>query len=223
VLVFAPTNLSLVQNFAANYLSQGDLEGARALIRKTLQNVGVKPVIVRFATFQEMMWVLPDELRAQVVQLQPEDFDNDRGMWALKVGATHMLMGDVSHARSFGSISASVYEKTAAQYPNDAQQQELYGRALALAGRSAEAVKAGERSLALREATLDAVNGPYYRYQVARICIQSGHFDRAIDLLEQVLPKPGDLTPAWLRIDPVFKPLYGNPRFERLAGPSLAR
>jgi serine/threonine-protein kinase len=223
VLAFAPTNLSVVQNFATNYLSQGDLEGARALIQRTLQQVGVKAVVVRFATFQEMMWVLPDNLRAQVVDLQPEDFDNDRGMWALKVGATHMLMGDAAKAKSFGNISASVYEKTAAQYPNDAQQLELYARALALAGRSAEAVKAGERSLGLRTATMDAVTGPYYKYQVARVYIQSGQLDRALDLIEQTLSKPGDLTPVWLRIDPVFMPLYGNPRFERLAGPAPAR
>ena len=54
---------------------------------------------------------------------------------------------------------------------------------------------------------------------MARICIQAGSLDRALDLIEPILGQPGDLTPAWLRIDPVFKPLYGNPRFERLAGP----
>ena len=26
-----------------------------------------------------------------------------------------------------------------------------------------------------------------------------------------------DLSPEYLRIDPTFKPLYGNPRFERMA------
>jgi hypothetical protein len=25
-----------------------------------------------------------------------------------------------------------------------------------------------------------------------------------------------DLTPQWLRLDPTYKPLYGNPRFQRL-------
>ncbi len=27
---------------------------------------------------------------------------------------------------------------------------------------------------------------------------------------------PGDLPPGWLKIDPIFNPLHGNPRFERL-------
>ena len=214
-LALAPANLALVQGRAADYLSQGDLAGARAVIATALQHVDATAVVVRFATFQEMMWVLPDELRARVVDLQLADFDNDRGMWALKVGNTYRLMGNSEQARSYGAIAAQTYAETVKKFPDDVQQSELLGRALALAGRKAEALQAGERSLALRTA-LDAVNGPYYRYQVARICLQAGQYDRALELIEPLLAIPGDLTPGWLKIDPIFAPLRGNPRFERL-------
>ena len=86
----------------------------------------------------------------------------------------------------------------------------------ALAGHKAEALQAGEQSLALRETALDAVSGPYYKYQVARIYIMAGQYDRALDLIEPLVAGPGDLTPGWLRIDPIFAPLRGNPRFDRL-------
>jgi tetratricopeptide (TPR) repeat protein len=215
-LSLAPANLALFQAKATSHLSQGDLAAARAIIATAVQRTNVTAVVVRFATFFEMMWVLPDDLRAKVVDLQPSHFDNDRGMWALKVGATYRLMGDAVKAKSFGEISASAYEDIARRYPDDPQQQELVGRALALAGRNDDAVRAGERSLSLRRTTADAVNGPYFKYQVARIYIQAGQYERALDLIEPLLSQPGDLTPGWLRIDPIFTPLAGNPRFERL-------
>jgi hypothetical protein len=39
----------------------------------------------------------------------------------------------------------------------------------------------------------------------------------ALDRLEPLLKIPYFLSPGWLRIDPTFAPLKGNPRFERLA------
>ena len=215
-LTIAPRNTAVIQGRATNCLTQGDLACARAVITAAIKHVTVKELIVRFATTQEMMWVLPDELRNQVVTLQPEDFDNDRGMWALKVGATYLLMKDIAQARSYGRISATEYGKTVKQLPDDAQSQELLGRALVLAGDTKGAIEAGERSLAARATETDASNGPYFKYQVARIYIQAGQPDRALDLIEPLLSQPGDLTPGWLRIDPVFAPLRGNPRFEKL-------
>ena len=215
-MAMAPTNLALVQGKAASFLGQGDLAGARAVIAAALQHLDTMAVVARFAIYQEMMWVLPDDIRPRVTRLRLSDFDNDRGMWALKVGATYRLMGDSSRARAYGDSSRMAFEEQLRPFPDDAQLTELLGRALVLAGRKAEAIRAADRSLALRETSLDAVTGPYYKYQVARILIQAGQNARALDLIEPLLKVPGDLTPGWLRIDPVFAPLRGEPRFQRL-------
>jgi hypothetical protein len=62
----------------------------------------------------------------------------------------------------------------------------------------------------------DAYNGPYYQHQLVRICILAGEAEKALDLLEPLLAQPYYLSPAWLRIDPNFDRLRGNPRFEKL-------
>ena len=52
---------------------------------------------------------------------------------------------------------------------DDAQITEIRGRANALAGHRAEAIGDAERSLALRETSLDATSGPYYRFQLTSV------------------------------------------------------
>ena len=41
-------------------------------------------------------------------------------------------------------------------------------------------------------------------------------YDKALDLLEPLLEQPYFLTPAWLKIDPTFDPLWKHPRFQKL-------
>jgi tetratricopeptide (TPR) repeat protein len=87
---------------------------------------------------------------------------------------------------------------------------------LAYAGRYDEAIAAGERGVALLPITKDAQNGTYYQHQLVRIYILAGDHEKALDRLEPLLQVPYHLSPGWLRIDPAFAPLKGNPRFEKL-------
>jgi len=93
----------------------------------------------------------------------------------------------------------------------------LYGLALAYLGRKAEAIAAGEKSLALMPISKDASNGAYDQHQLARIYIMVGEPEKALDQIEPLLKIPYQLSPGWLRLDPAFAPLKGNPRFDRLA------
>ena len=89
--------------------------------------------------------------------------------------------------------------------------------ALAYLGRKAEAVREGRRGLELWPISRDAYFGPYVQLQLVRIYILTGEPDLALDLLEPLLRIPFYLSPSWLRLDPAFGPLRGNPRFEALA------
>jgi hypothetical protein len=49
-----------------------------------------------------------------------------------------------------------------------------------------------------------------------RTYILAGQPEKAIDNLERLLQVPHYISPPWLKIDPNFDPLRGNPRFQKL-------
>ena len=92
----------------------------------------------------------------------------------------------------------------------------FHALALAYLGRGADAVREGERAAALAPISKNTSLGPYIQHQLVRIYLLTGQRDKALDALEPLLKVPYLLSPGWLKIDPNFAPLRGNPRFERL-------
>jgi hypothetical protein len=60
----------------------------------------------------------------------------------------------------------------------------------------------------------DAYLGSYIQHELVRIISSLGEPEKALDQLEPLLKIPYYLSPGWLKIDPTFAPLRGNPRFE---------
>jgi serine/threonine-protein kinase len=107
--------------------------------------------------------------------------------------------------------------------PDDPQRLVFLGLALAYLGRHQQAIAEGERGVALMPLSHDATNGAYYLHQLVRIYLLAGQPEKALNQLEPLLRVPYYLSPGWLRIDPTFASLKGNPRFERLLAGGEAR
>jgi serine/threonine protein kinase/TolB-like protein/tetratricopeptide (TPR) repeat protein len=216
-LALAPTNLDLIEGKAMIYLAQGDLAGARAVIRQVPSGVEPTALVAALGTYWDLFWVLDDEHQQLLLRLSPSVYDGDRGTWGIVRAQTLYLRGDLAKARIYADTARLGFEEVLAATPNDPQRRVFLGLALAYLGRKTDAMREGERAVALQPASTDAYTGTYLQHQLARIYVLVGEHDKALDQLESLLRMPYFLSPGWLRIDPSFAPLKGNPRFERLA------
>jgi tetratricopeptide (TPR) repeat protein len=128
----------------------------------------------------------------------------------------YALKGDAANVRTYAEEARKAYEEQLRAAPDDAQSHVLLGLSLAYLGRKEEAIREGERSIALSPISKDGYFGPYMQHQLARIYILVGEPEKALDQLEPLLKIPYFLSPGWLKIDPNFDPLRKNPRFQKL-------
>jgi serine/threonine-protein kinase len=215
-LELGPTNLFSRQIKVELALARGDLPGARRRVREALAAVDPSAVVVFFAQFDDLYWVLEDAEQQRLLTLPPSAFDDDRAAWGLVRAQTYGLRGNPKLDRVYADSARIALEAQLHATPADAQRRVLLGLALAYMGRTGESIQQGERAVVLLPISRDAVLGPYLQHVLARIYLMAGQPEQALDHLEALLKVPYILSPGWLRIDPTFAPLKGNPRFERL-------
>jgi len=98
-------------------------------------------------------------------------------------------------------------------------------------GDNAAALTLTERAIAMIPIKKDALTGPRPLDILARVAARIGDSDRSISTLEKLLSIPYEaplaanppLTPALLRLDPMFEPLRKDPRFQKLVAASAPK
>jgi len=215
----SPTHLGMLGVKIATHLQEGDVEAARRVVATALPQV--EPTALVYGVVSESGsscagLLLDASQRDLLLRLTPAAFGDDRAAWATALAQEHVRRGDAEKARPYWEQAREEFAKQIAAAPDEGLLHANLGLALAHLGRRQEAIREGERSVALTPVEQDAYLGPGMLENLARIHVTLGNHEAALDALERTLAVAGTLTPAWARIDPGFEPLRGNPRFEKL-------
>jgi eukaryotic-like serine/threonine-protein kinase len=215
VLALAPDNLTILESRAMVDLAKGDLPAARSIIAASAARIEPDALVAYFGNYWDLYWVLDDAQQQLLLRLSPAAFD-DRGTWGVVLAETYHLRGDSLKMRAYADSGRMAFEKTLASSPLDPQRHALRGLVLAYLGRRSDAIREGERAVELLPISKDGYTGPYIQDLLVRIYIATGEKQKALDALEPLLKTPYQLSPGWLKIDPTFAPLRGEPRFQKM-------
>ena len=155
-----------------------------------------------------------------------ERFEADPGGWirikiqagpkALFTAILQASLGEAEKARKGFEAALRMLEAEVQARPRNALTHSSLGVAYAGLGRREEALREGLLGVELLPLSKDAVYGIPGLIDLAHIHALLGDFDEAVERLEFLLSRPGWISVPWLRADPRWILLRGDPRFEAL-------
>src|SRR5262249_4051991 len=134
------------------------------------------------------------------------------------------LAGDSTGAIATAEQARNVLEALHKDQQDNQNIAQALSLCYAIIGNKDSALKAAERAIMLVPSAKDPVQGPTYEESLALIQTMFGENSRAISTLARLLETRSDaflylgtpVTPALLRLDPIWDPLRSDPAFQKL-------
>jgi TolB-like protein/Tfp pilus assembly protein PilF len=227
ILEIVPNDIDALVEKAAIAQSEGDLPRAATLLAQVQPAAG-DPTAWEQIAYQAILDRRPAEIISRLKELLAEPdpalgyLNGELRFW---LGWAQEVAGDHTAAQDTWREARAELEAFLKDQPeNWSLLDDLALIAMGL-GDKAAAFTLIERAIALHPIEKDAANSPQSIDILARIAARLGEPDRAIAALEKILSTPCNgglatgmpLTPALLRLDPMFDPLRRDPRFQKLA------
>ena len=164
----------------------------------------------------------------RLLQLRQAEFHFDservKGRDQVVLAFMQRLAGDAAGAKATAEQARNTLEQLYRNQPDNALVVGPLSHAYAATGEKDSALKLAERAIMLVPRAIDQVSGPTLEENLAFIQMIFGENSRAISTLTQLLQtpysswiySPAPITPAFLKLDPIWDSLRTDPAFQKL-------
>jgi TolB-like protein/predicted Ser/Thr protein kinase/Tfp pilus assembly protein PilF len=210
---------------AGMYQAQGNLQKAAELLSETNEQTrleGMLAIKTAQLTFERNYGEAVRSLQARLAQFHYSS-EFYKASDQLLLAFTERLAGDTAGAKVTAEKALNTLEQLYREQPDNVVFAVDLSKAYAVVGEKDSALNLAERASLLLPSAKDAVDGPTLQENLALIQTIVGENSRAISTLTQLLQTPynswfyvSPITPALLRLDPIWDPLRGDPAFQKL-------
>ena len=222
VLNITPDDVSILAMKASIAQAEGDLPRAAALLTPSRPNADDSSglfIRIKQATLERNPARVIPRVKEELAKIDPaEGFHKSQLRFSL--GWLQELAGDHAGAQENWRQARSELDSFLKEQPDNWQLIDVLALTNMGLGDKAAAFGLLERAMAAMPVEKDALDGPVVIETLARVAAHMGEPDRAISALRRAISLPTrtqpPLTPALLRLDPVWDSLRSDPRFQEL-------
>lgn len=226
ILNITPDDIDTIVLKARIAQAEGDLPRAAALLAPLRLGADYANAL-ETQVYQAILESHPAAVIAQLKQIlaKPDQalgyYNGELRFW---LGWAQEVAGDAAAARESWTQARSELEPFLKEQPENFVLLGDLALTNAALGDNTAALTLAERAIAMMPIEKDVLLGPRPLDILARVSARIGDPDRAISTLEKLLSIPYEaplaanppLTPALLRLDPMFRPLRNDTRFQNL-------